>query len=203
MREKGKLDQYANISSMGARLRRLTRALAGEVENINIRLTLAHIAISVLPSLCFVRLRTIVYRLAGIRIGAGTVILGRMEFTEARAVQERLQIGAHTIINKRFFADVTGDIRVGNRVSIGHHVVLITASHAIGAAGARAGALTSRSIVIEDGCWIGARSTILPGVRIGASSVVAAGSLVAADVPPNILVGGVPARLIKSLPTDP
>jgi len=88
-------------------------------------------------------------------------------------------------------------------VSIGHHVVLVTAAHDLGPSGGRAGPGRALGIVIEDGCWIGARTTILPGVRIGTGSVVAAGSLVAADVPPNKLVGGVPARMIKSLPDAP
>jgi acetyltransferase-like isoleucine patch superfamily enzyme len=88
-------------------------------------------------------------------------------------------------------------------VSSGHHVVLVTAEHEVGPAARRAGDKRPRPITIEDGCWIGARTTILPGVRIGASSVVAAGSLVAADVPPCKVVGGVPARVLKSLPEAP
>ncbi len=52
-------------------------------------------------------------------------------------------------------------------------------------------------IVIEDNVWIGANSLILPGVRIGQGSVVAAGSVVTRSVPPLVVVGGNPARIIK------
>lgn len=52
-------------------------------------------------------------------------------------------------------------------------------------------------VVIGDYCWIGARSTILPGLTIGEGSVVAAGSVVTKDVPPHCLVAGVPAVVKK------
>jgi maltose O-acetyltransferase len=53
--------------------------------------------------------------------------------------------------------------------------------------------------VINDGCWIGAGSRILGGVNIGPGAVVAAGSIVTCDVPANVLVAGVPARVKKNL----
>jgi maltose O-acetyltransferase len=182
---------------------RAAHALADEVSDLNFRYLVADLLVRLLPSLGFSRLRGACYRLGGLKIGKGTAILGRMEFTETRHLQSRLAIGARTVINKRFFVDATGPVHIGNGVSIGHHVVLVTAEHEIGPAARRAGAKRPRAITIEDGCWIGARSTILPGVRIGAASVVAAGSLVAADVPPCKVVGGVPARILKSLPESP
>lgn len=57
-------------------------------------------------------------------------------------------------------------------------------------------------IVIEDGVWIGAGSTILLGVTIGKGSVVASGSVVTKDVPPLCVVGGVPAKMIKKIDID-
>lgn len=57
----------------------------------------------------------------------------------------------------------------------------------------------SRPVVIEDHVWIGAGSIILPGVRVGSASVIAAGAVVTRDVPPRSLVAGVPAVLIKTL----
>jgi acetyltransferase-like isoleucine patch superfamily enzyme len=57
-------------------------------------------------------------------------------------------------------------------------------------------------IKIGEGVWIGARATILPGVTIGAGSVVAAGSLVTKDMPANVLIAGVPAKVIRELETQ-
>ena len=57
---------------------------------------------------------------------------------------------------------------------------------------------TSKGIVIEDDVWIGARVTILDGVRVGGGSIIAAGAVVSKDVEPFSVVGGVPARVLKS-----
>jgi maltose O-acetyltransferase len=194
------IDTRAEVTTQRSWPERLVRALAHEFDNLNVRLLLARAAVSLLPDLCFCRLRTFIYRhLAGIPIGSHTLILGAMDFTETRHVQQRLRIGKHVIINKRFFADVTGDITIGDYVNLGHHIVLITADHDIGPPQRRVGPIRPRAITIENGAWIGARSTILPGVNIGASSVVTAGALVAANVSANKMVGGVPARVIKTL----
>jgi acetyltransferase-like isoleucine patch superfamily enzyme len=55
-------------------------------------------------------------------------------------------------------------------------------------------------VVIEDDAWIGTRSVILKGVRIGRGSIVAAASVVTRDVPPFTLVGGNPVRELGTLP---
>ena len=57
-------------------------------------------------------------------------------------------------------------------------------------------------VVIESNVWIGEGSAILPGVRIGKNSIVGANSVVTKDIPPNSVVGGVPARVIRTLATD-
>ena len=54
-------------------------------------------------------------------------------------------------------------------------------------------------IVVKDNVWIGAHATILAGVTIGENAVVAAGAVVTKDVPANTIVGGVPARVLKTI----
>jgi maltose O-acetyltransferase len=179
------------------------RALGEEFACFNPRLILADLLVIALPRLCFVRLRTAIYRLAGIRIGPRTSVFGRLTITGPGPVHERLYIGADCIINAPLFLDLSAEIRIGDRVSIGHHTVFVTAHHDIGPPEFRAGVNTGRAIVVEEGCWIAARSTILPGVTVGQSSVVASGAVVARSVAGNSLVGGVPARLIRNLTAPP
>ena len=55
------------------------------------------------------------------------------------------------------------------------------------------------TVHIEDDVWVGFKATILKGVRVGARSIIAAGSLVTKDVPPDTLVAGSPAKIVRSL----
>jgi acetyltransferase-like isoleucine patch superfamily enzyme len=59
--------------------------------------------------------------------------------------------------------------------------------------------VTTRGVVVERECWIGAMTVILDGVRIGRNSVIAAGSVVTSDIPPYSLAAGVPARVKRTL----
>jgi maltose O-acetyltransferase len=115
----------------------------------------------------------------------------------------QLSIGAGSWLSPGcvFFTHQQAPIRIGQRCDIGPSVEFITGGHLVGHATRRAGEGTARPIEIGDGSWIGARSVILGGVRIGAGCVVAAGSVVTRDVPDNVLVAGVPARIKRVLDT--
>jgi acetyltransferase-like isoleucine patch superfamily enzyme len=84
---------------------------------------------------------------------------------------------------------------------IGPNVSIITASHPLEPS-RRRGATIGKPIVIERNVWIAAGATIIGGVTVGENSVVAAGSVVTKDVPPNTMVGGNPAEIIRSLGND-
>ena len=90
-----------------------------------------------------------------------------------------------------------GGITLEDNVLIGPKVNLITTNHPLNPVERRA--TISHPIIIKRNAWIGAAATILPGVTIGEYSVVAAGAVVSKDVPPNTIVGGVPAKIIKSI----
>lgn len=113
-----------------------------------------------------------------------------------------LSVGARTFINYGCFFDLNADTVIGEGCSIGYQVLFVTAGHEIGPEDRRAGDETARPIVVGDGSWIGARVTILPGVRIGEGCVIAAGSVVTSDCEAHYVYAGVPAVRKRALPRD-
>jgi acetyltransferase-like isoleucine patch superfamily enzyme len=144
------------------------------------------------------RLRAGLLRLNGARVGKNCFVRGKLLLLEGFD----LTLGDDVFINSGCCLDFAAPIRIGNRVQISFQVSLITGDHHIGGHEQRAGRVCPRSIVIEDGAWIGARATILPGVRIGAGAIVGAGALVTKDVAPDTLVIGVPASVHRELSAE-
>jgi acetyltransferase-like isoleucine patch superfamily enzyme len=188
------------VAPRGPFLQRVWRAFAGEFSGLHPRIWLIDLLVALLPYHAFPRLRAQLYRLMGFSIGRGTLILGRLQLGGHGPIAKRLRIGSDCVLNAPLFLDLTGTITIGDHVHVGHHTVLVTADHEIGSPARRGGEVSPKPIVIDDGCLIGAAVTVLPGVRISQHSIVTPSSLVAASVPASKLVGGVPARTIKSLP---
>ena len=108
-----------------------------------------------------------------------------------------IQIGRNVFINHACsFLDM-GGITIEDDVLIGPKVNLITENHPMEPADRRA--LICKPIVVKRNAWIGAGVTILPGVTVGENAIVAAGAVVSKNVPANTVVGGIPAKIIKSI----
>ncbi len=108
-----------------------------------------------------------------------------------------ITIGKNVFINHACsFLDM-GGITIEDNVLIGPKVNLITENHPLNPNDRTS--LICKPIVIKRNAWIGAAATILPGVTIGENAVVAAGAVVSKDVPANTVVGGVPAKIIKTI----
>ena len=91
-------------------------------------------------------------------------------------------------------------VRMGKYVMIGPELLITGADHCFdipGTAVIFSGRPQPRECIIEDDVWIGARVTVLKGIRIGRGAIVAAGAVVSRNVAPYMIVGGVPARAIK------
>ncbi len=140
-------------------------------------------------------LRVALLRMNGAKIGKGCFIRGSLQFQEGFNVN----IGDDVFINAGCCFDTSASITIGNSVSMGYNVTLVTGDHHLGPPERRSGDFNPRPIVIEDGVWVGACATILAGVTIGRGSVIMANSVVGQDIPPNVMVGGFPARAIKKL----
>lgn len=108
-----------------------------------------------------------------------------------------IRLGKRVFINHACsFLDM-GGITLEDDVQIGPRVTLTTENHPLDPADRKT--VTLEPIVVRRNAWIGAAATILPGVTIGENAIVAAGAVVSRDVPPNTVVAGVPARIIKTL----
>ena len=100
--------------------------------------------------------------------------------------------------NRGVFLDTKGGVHLGNSVALAEDVRIFTHTHSEASHIAR----TYGRVVVEDYAKIYAGATIMPGVTVGSQAIVAAGSMVNQNVPPNMVVAGTPARVIRERKTE-
>ncbi len=110
---------------------------------------------------------------------------------------KNITIGKDVFINSGCHFQDQGGIEIGDGALIGHNVVLATINHDLNPKENRKNHYAA--IKIGAHVWIGSNATVLPGVTIGDYAVVAAGAVVTRDVPAMTVVGGVPARVLKTI----
>ena len=113
---------------------------------------------------------------------------------------KNITVGKNVFINAGCQFQDQGGITMGDGSLIGHNVVIATLNHDQNPK--KRASLIPAPVVIGKNVWIGANSTILPGVTIHDGAIIAAGAVVTKDVPENMIVGGVPARVIKKAAED-
>lgn len=112
----------------------------------------------------------------------------------------KFRIGKDLHISNDCLLDLSGNITVGDRVTLSEAAKVFTHSHQIDGVGQdwRQGAISFSTLTIGDDVWIGANAVVLSSVSsIGAGAVIAAGAVVRTDVPAGAVVGGVPSKLIR------
>lgn len=134
--------------------------------------------------------RKFIYRVAGVKIGKGSTIHMWCNFFNPFGVS----IGEDTIIGDHAFLDGRAKLTIGNHVDIGSSVLIYNSEHDVDSDSFKA---IEEPVTIEDYVYIGARVTILPGVKIGKGAVVASGAVVTEDISSMSIVGGVPAKEIR------
>lgn len=142
------------------------------------------------------RLRAIILMPLFKKIGNGTCIQFGCSFDGMKNIEigNKVYVNHHTEMHA-----LNSEISIGNYVMIGQYTLLITNNHNYEDTEKLmiSQSSTYKKIIIEENVWIGARVIVLPGVKIGRGSVIAAGAVVTKDVLPYSVVGGVPAKLIK------
>ena len=113
-----------------------------------------------------------------------------------------LAIGDGVFLNFGSVLAARTRVRIGHRVNVGPYCLVADSDVPPTAVGAARPAHAPESAPIEvgDDVWLGGRVTLLPGCRIGARSVIGAGSIVAGEIPPDVIAGGNPARVLRPLP---
>ena len=140
-------------------------------------------------------------RLLGARIGRRTVLHDVRFFNLYRRGLAGLDIGEECFVGDECLLDLAEGVRLERQVTLAERVLILTHTN-VGyhdhplQAGFPA---MAAPVVIERGSFLGANVTVLPGIRVGEQSFVAAGSVVTADVPPRTLVAGVPARPVRTI----
>lgn len=134
-------------------------------------------------------------------IGEGTVIYDQVNLYKCKIgrnckidafvyIEERVEIGDECKI--RPFVFIPTGVKIGNRVFIGPGVIFTNDKYP-----KVKGEWELKETIVEDDVSIGAGAVILPGVKIGKGAIIGAGTVVTKDVPPNAVVAGNPARVIK------
>lgn len=141
-------------------------------------------------------IRPFILKLFGFSLGKGTTIFPGLRIFSRK---DSIRIGDQTFINQNCFFDAAESITIGSFCLVGFNVCLVTSSHTINPTLNILRPWIAKPITIEDYVWIGAGATILGGVNIGRGSIIAAGAVVKDNVPPNTIVGGIPAKIIRQI----
>ena len=150
-------------------------------------------------------LRVAWLRLMGARVGPRVIVHGVRFFNLYRRGPGGLSLGRDCFLGDDCLLDLADEIRLADQVTLAERVLILTHTNV----GYRDHPLQahfpafSAPVTIEAGSFVGAGATLMPGIRVGARSFVAAGSVVTADVPDDTLVGGVPARPLRAIGASP
>ncbi|RYZ04699.1 MAG: acyltransferase [Myxococcales bacterium] len=129
-------------------------------------------------------------RMAGVSVPSSTVFWGMPTLVGTGDYAARLSIGALCGLNFGCYFELDEHITLADHVAVGHEVMFLTRSRDARDPACRGAVTGAKPIVVEAGCWLGSRSVILPGVTVGAGSVVGANVVVRESLPPNTLLAG-------------
>lgn len=151
--------------------------------------------------LLFSPTRIMYLQLFGAKVGVNSILMNVQFSNWHRKGLKGLSIGNECYLGEETLLDLYGPVTLGNQVTIAQRVTILTHTNV----GYKNHPLQKyfpkivAAVTIKNGTFIGASSTILPGITIGEKSFIAAGSVVTKNVPPKTLVAGVPATEVRKI----
>lgn len=153
---------------------------------------------------CSILTRAVVRNGKGLEMGKGSSVSSYCNiFPREPGYDGKFIMGEGSNIGDNSIIDTSDDVIIGREVALGPFDIVYTHDHNYHSDtfAAWKGGVHTGKVVVEDGAWVGARVTLLPGVTIGRRAIVAAGSVVTKDVAAGDIVGGIPAKsLLKNKP---
>lgn len=149
---------------------------------------------------CNILKHSIVRNGNGIELGDGSSISTYCQiFPRENGYDGKLIMGKGSNIGDNTQIDTCDDVIIHDQVAIGPYVIIYTHDHEYESDSFAAwkGGVKTGKVIVEDGAWVGARVTLLPGVTIGKRAIVAAGSVLTKSVEAGDIVGGIPAKSLK------
>lgn len=140
----------------------------------------------------------------GIGIGANSIVMHGAVlhvYNFRNMPQSGIQIGRDCLVGEYSVIRGQGGVTIGDRVYTSPFTQIIAVNHIFDDPNQPfiEQGITAEGIIIEDDVWLGSGAVITDGVRVGKGAVVAAGAVVTKDVPPHTVVGGIPAKVIKTI----
>lgn len=117
---------------------------------------------------------------------------------------DNCEVGCNVSIHDNCYIDAIGGLVIGDNVSIAHQSSILTFNHTWSdlKAPIKYNPIEQAPVIIGDDVWIGCGVRVMPGVTIGTRAIVAAGAVVTSDVPSGVIVGGVPAKVLREIPYE-
>lgn len=151
--------------------------------------------------LYFPQVRQFFLQIVGANIGKDSIIMDVKFFNWHHGGPAGLNVGERCFLGDETLIDLYDNITLEDDVTLAQRVLVLSHTNV----GYKDHPLqkyfpkSSKPVVFKKGCFVGASSTILPGVTIGESSFIAAGSVVTSDIPNKSIYAGVPAKLIRKI----